>query len=125
VSESFESQGWIQSIPFEMTVTFPGRTVGKDGNSSGTETTKVNLTWIGIVAGILILLVLGLIVWVVVHRHGQKAESIQNDLDTMEATVTFTDDVQDELECENPMSDEDGLGSGEFELDSGEGVVGL
>jgi hypothetical protein len=72
----------------------------------------------------LLIIFVSLIIWFLVHRRRDRNDGIQEEADTTLETTTFTDDMEDELECINPISDEGSLGSGSdaFELDSGENI---
>jgi hypothetical protein len=71
--------------------------------------------WIAIVAALVSLLLIGLLVWFLIawRRRSDNLVPAQAQ-DVPEPSVTFTEDLTGEMECENPLaSDEDGFdGSG-------------
>jgi hypothetical protein len=137
VSHRFESKRLIQSqlkgeskvvdetFTFRMSATFRHLPFAGDDRLSDGQTTGINLGLAATIGSILLILFAVLIIWFFVKRRHQEEDAIPGDLETMEATEatgTYTEDIEDEPEFVNPISDENSIGSDAFDLDDNEGL---
>jgi hypothetical protein len=116
-SDRFIVSSSFHSPHFSLSECLVHRTPSADVGSSGTQLSVTSTWWIPLVAAIGGLLLIGLLAGLlIVSRRGNKPELPPPEKDNFETSVTFTDDLTAEMECENPLVSDGDDNSGNDEI---------